>query len=700
MFRSSVLACTISLNMFAVVAYKISGGDEKEARPVCKPRRRFAVWVWRMKLKGFSPLVIGCLLLASPTIAKASFVTSPTSLNANDSIFWSQLGTSGSVVPESFHAISVDGMSAQISFNQSSGGTVASVCPAVNCNFAGAPGFDAGDSLLWAEGANGNGTGPLTVAFATPVSGVGFYFQLTAPATFSAMLTKVAGANTASEIVTSDNVGDPIFLGALDGQTDITGFEVTGITCTPLSPGVCNAADFAIDAVSLTAVPEPKAVILIFIALILLTFRAPWARDLGCRYAIPFLFLLLFTVPAALYGQEPVPIPPDEAPPIEITDRNSSPSINAAAPLVQAYASVASNAASPLVQPNAPAASFPTWRYQVSSPVNGLTYSGYMVGTSPFNRGARTTTVQAILVPFVISFNNTTTGFTATFDPSSAPDVGCTAGQTAMSLVESSPLFQNQNWTLNGIDVGTTQYIDAYQRANFWQYVQNTGDAYHVLLDYSVGDPLFLSLQYASPTLAAEVRTPLQSPCTNASVSGSTNGGNLQGLVDFTTLQNAMLAYIASHGITPDKFPIFLVYNVMYSQNGSLFLGGYHFSIGATVTSPGQTFALANFRTNGTGPFDISILSHEIAEWVNDPGAFNGTPAWFNLNEATCQRGLEVGDALTRTDLPVIAGPYGFSYHLQELVFFSWFFRTPSIGAGAVFSNNGTFTFDAGAVCQ
>src|SRR5262249_11107246 len=150
----------------------------------------------------------------------------------------------------------------------------------------------------------------------------------------------------------------------------------------------------------------------------------------------------------------------------------------------------------------------------------------------PFNRGTRTTTVQAILVPFVISFNNTTTGFTATFDPSSAPDVGCTAGQTAMNLIERSPLFQNPNCTLNGASAANTQYIDAYQRANFWQYVQNTGDAYHVMLDYSVGDPLFLSLQYASPTLAAEVRTSVQSPCTNASVSGSTNGGNLQGLVD------------------------------------------------------------------------------------------------------------------------------------------------------------------------
>jgi hypothetical protein len=631
-----------------------------------------------MKLNGF--LVVGCFLLMSP-IAKASFVTTPIALNANDSIFWSQLGTSGSLVPQSFHVVSADGMSAQVSFNQSSGGTVGSVCPAVNCNFGGAPGFDAGDALLWAEDANGNGTGPLTVSFATPVRGAGFYFQLTAPATFSAMLTKVAGANTASEIVTSDNVGDPIFLGALDGPADITELDVAGSTCTPLSPGACNAADFAIDTVSLTAVPEPPSVILIFIAVILLAFRTRWARDLRRHCVIPLLFPVLFTVAAALYGQEPVPIPPDEAPPIEITDRNSIPSINAAG----------------LVQPNASAASFPTWRYQISSPVNGLTYSGSIVGTSPFNRGARSTTVQAILVPFVISFNNTTSGFTTTFDPSSAPDMGCTAGQTALSLVESSPLFQNQDWTLNGVYAGNTQYIDAYQRANFWQYVQNTGDAYHVLLDYSVGDPLFLSLQYPGPTAAAEVLVALQSLCTNASVSGSTNGGTYQGLVDFTTLQDAMVAYIASHGITPDKFPIFLVYNVMYSQNGMRYLGGYHFS---TVT--GQTFALANFRTNGTGPFDISILSHEIAEWVNDPGGFNGTPAWFNPGEGSCQRNLEVGDALTRTELPVIAGPNGFFYHLQELVFFSWFFRTPSIGAGGLFSfsDNGTLTSDAGAVCQ
>jgi hypothetical protein len=147
------------------------------------------------------------------------------------------------------------------SFSQESGGTVAVVCPAVNCNFTNAPGFAAGDSLLWTEDVDGNGTGPLTLSFASPVRGFGFYFQLTAPATFSAFLLKTAGANSAFETVTSDNAGDAIFLGTLDGQADITGLEVFGLTCTPLSPGGCSTSDFAIDTVSLTTVPEPRTVL-------------------------------------------------------------------------------------------------------------------------------------------------------------------------------------------------------------------------------------------------------------------------------------------------------------------------------------------------------------------------------------------------------------------------------------------------------
>lgn len=347
--------------------------------------------------------------------------------------------------------------------------------------------------------------------------------------------------------------------------------------------------------------------------------------------------------------------------------------------------------------------SLPIWRYRFDSPVNGSSYSGYMVGPDPFRADASTVTVMAILVPFIVQFTNTTTGFTTTFDPSTAPDAGCTAGQTAMSLVENSPIFQNYPWTLNGVDVGVTQYLDAFQRSNFWSYVQNAND-YHTLLTYTVGEPLALPLSYASPTPGAEVRTGVATTCTNPGGPGSVNGGAYQGIVDYYVLKGAMTGYIASHQITPNQVPIFILYNVMYSQNGLLYLGGYHFSEASypqALESPGQTYVMANFRTNGSGPLDVSILSHEIGEWLNDPGGFNAVPPWGNIGEVTgCKRYLEVGDPLTQTDLAPVVGPNGFAYHLQELAYFSWFVRTQSIGAGGQFSDNGTLTSSAGPLCQ
>ena len=40
-----------------------------------------------------------------------------------------------------------------------------------------------------------------------------------------------------------------------------------------------------------------------------------------------------------------------------------------------------------------------------------------------------------------------------------------------------------------------------------------------------------------------------------------------------------------------------------------------------------------------------------------------------------CQDNLEVGDPLTGFNFSPIGGRNGFTYHLQELTFFSWFYR-------------------------
>lgn len=65
---------------------------------------------------------------------------------------------------------------------------------------------------------------------------------------------------------------------------------------------------------------------------------------------------------------------------------------------------------------------------------------------------------------------------------------------------------------------------------------------------------------------------------------------------------------------------------------------------------------------------------------MDDPLTTNATPAWGHVGQvSSCQTNLEVGDPLSGTLLPSVT-MNNFTYHSQELAFFSWFFRqVPSI---------------------
>jgi len=61
---------------------------------------------------------------------------------------------------------------------------------------------------------------------------------------------------------------------------------------------------------------------------------------------------------------------------------------------------------------------------------------------------------------------------------------------------------------------------------------------------------------------------------------------------------------------------------------------------------------------------------------MNDPTAANPVPAWGHVGQQSgCQSNLEVADPLTFTDIPTVTMSNGYTYHLQELADFSWFFR-------------------------
>jgi hypothetical protein len=89
---------------------------------------------------------------------------------------------------------------------------------------------------------------------------------------------------------------------------------------------------------------------------------------------------------------------------------------------------------------------------------------------------------------------------------------------------------------------------------------------------------------------------------------------------------------------------------------------------------------------------DVEAVSHEAAEWMNDPAFNNKAPSWGNIGQVSgCFGFYEVGDPLTGHTASVLM-PNGKTYHPQEMAFISWFYRLfPSLGPSGLYSNPGTF---------
>ena len=346
----------------------------------------------------------------------------------------------------------------------------------------------------------------------------------------------------------------------------------------------------------------------------------------------------------------------------------------------------------------------PLWLFNVESTRDGNDYTGVMVGRDPFNGGG-SASVPTYVIPVTITtstigvdFNfdtgdiKTTPGYT-TFSPN-ASDFGCLTppNDVPVSLFKQSPIFKSATFDFGGTVVGTTQYTDAFQRGSFWKVDDH--DTYHVLLGAHFTQGITIRVPAAFGTTLPESVFPSCGP---------------MGIVDIdwfdTYLDNAILPQLHFLGINPATFPIFLVHNVVWASpvtnlGGCCFLG-YHGITGYPI----QTYSAADFDSTGlfgTGAMDTGVASHEVAEWMNDPFVDNPTPPWGGTGQVQgfCQSNLEVGDPLSGSEAPRIAMPNGFTYHLQELAFFSWFYGAPSIGVNGWFSDNGTFLTDAGPSCE
>jgi len=304
----------------------------------------------------------------------------------------------------------------------------------------------------------------------------------------------------------------------------------------------------------------------------------------------------------------------------------------------------------------APAANVPMWSSSFVS--GGTTYNFTMVGANPTTSNV-TTKVPVVIVPLKFKFGTTLISATAK---------ACGDTTSAVTRVKNSPLFKNFPFVEGTTNIGTTQYIDAFQRANFWQSVGSVTPNYHTLL-------------------AGVTQKPLQTIVIPASAGGTVGpfcGTQKIGEADINFVDAQLQALITKLAIPPTSLPLFISYDVFETSGGCCILG-YH-----SATATNQTYAIAAYSDAGlfSVPIeDIHALSHELGEWMDDPFGNNIVPTWGNVGQVSgCQTNLEVGDPVTGTAFTATLN--GFTYHPEDLVFFSWFARqTPSIAV------NGWYTF-------
>lgn len=285
---------------------------------------------------------------------------------------------------------------------------------------------------------------------------------------------------------------------------------------------------------------------------------------------------------------------------------------------------------------------------------HGLQYSYKMVGTDP-KRGSATTVVPVEIIPIRWVFSNGTVVDAST-------DI--VDGQTPVQGIINSPIFQNYDFTSGGVHVGNTQYGDAFQRANFWNSVSTRSRNYHVRL----AQPIVLPTQTVIvPDEEVEFYTapsgfvyPAMKP-------------------DFVAAKES--EFIATLGIEPESLPIFV-----WGSAGVGVTFGYHFAY-RTGNSMHTYISTAYLPASAYGYFsDVSPLSHEILEWMDDPFTTNFSPGWsypYYLGtppppKARCDIDyLEVADPFENleafTYTPVSLN--GFTYHLAEGAFIDFFTR-------------------------
>ena len=341
------------------------------------------------------------------------------------------------------------------------------------------------------------------------------------------------------------------------------------------------------------------------------------------------------------------------------------------------------------------------WSSSVN-PVNGVTYGYNMVGANPStcSGAACATTINVDITPINLvvggmSFPVEPAGATSsTSDVLNATlaspvfatnDYGSTPAATAAGNWPNSPqLIEGKGGKLLPAMKGQAlQLEDATMRAQFNR--QGASDPYHVHLNPVVGSAITITVPGNEGTLLQSGR------------------GVVFADVSYNWWVSEINSLITS--ANPTDLPLYLTNNLMLYEGNSIYnccVIGFH---GATSSANGngnqgvQTYAWASWvqpglyaRANG-GTYwalqDIHALSHEIAEWGDDPFVNNSVQPWLTPTapQYGCSGYLETGDpvvaigfAMGSNSFQQGANPDGSTsadgyYHPEDEALLPWFMR-------------------------
>ncbi len=227
--------------------------------------------------------------------------------------------------------------------------------------------------------------------------------------------------------------------------------------------------------------------------------------------------------------------------------------------------------------------------------------------------------------------------------------------------VQASPNFHDAQYA-----TGTTQFADAVQRAQFDAIAAKD---WHTLLK--------------APKILKPLRIAV--PRGDARVYRNPSTGVVYAIVDTDFFLSQLNTIIQMANLSPDALAIALTSNVFLAPQKDIkkcCVLGFHtsFDVGEMAQIRFvQTFIWASWVDQGIlgpGLADVTPMSHEISEWMNNPFGTNAVPAWQVPNSTGCQSNLETGDPLALmpdAGYPVLID--GFTYHPQNQVLMQWFQR-------------------------